>query len=860
MESVQALLLVLVTAASLCPAIAVEVQVLPDLASNCLTSSDNSGETLSAVNIDTALMNTCNRSNTTLLLENGCYHINSFRLLQNLSNISLIGSGSETTIVKCQGDVGLAFVNISGLLISDVTITNCNYLGNNLLAVIEQSLGTVYSFPYYTNIAIFIGVTSDFQAHNMIVRNTTGMGMMAINLMGKSDMSNMTFMNNINSCGIGGGLYILYADYLNPVETVIPQLTISSALFKMNYNSFRNFGGGLTITLTQIKFLVHIKVISSVFENNKSPLGAGTAIIYRQSVSGSSVNLNSSMLKDNKNVAFCGIGGPGGGGGLAIILNFDFFPPGADPFFQNILPSSIFYSTIFVENSVIEENQANFFAGASILSYNSPLTTNKNQNRVIFKSCSFLKNRSPTGAAFGAQSTVFSGLEPEVYIIFDNVTVKENDALSFDLQESLQAGSTEERSVVVLSSVNLTISGKSQFTNNLGTALQLTRSVVTINGDTSIAANEGSGIILSDSSRINMQRSSNLSFSRNKATSKGGAIFADLSSFSRDFTLIDDCFLYFEEINSATIVFEDNQAPVGGTIYGSRLSNCPWAVYPDRTKPSSGVAFLQQLPSVTFNPSVLDSSVVSTDAFYLVRNISQPIYAIPGKEMALNITAFDLFNQTVSTTISSGLFNDTTSRSRLGNSGNWLLIPNNTVLITFYGMPGNEFSVIITAINSYAHLNLSVTFVNCTYGFDLRNENLSCECDLNLPYTCNQQNFEIQVPSHEWLGNSPTGGYAYASCILDYCKVDTTIISDGDIDSQCEPEYNRVGLLCASCKPNMSVVFGSNACRPCSSAYLASIIMYSVLAIVLVMAISFLGFSISEGYLNSLLFYCNVTS
>ena len=111
MESVQALLLVLVTVASLCPTIAVEVQVLPDLASDCSGSSDSSGDTLSAVNIDTALMNT--RSNTTLLLENGCYHINSFTLLQDLSNISLIGSGSETTIVKCQGDVGDLLLSIS---------------------------------------------------------------------------------------------------------------------------------------------------------------------------------------------------------------------------------------------------------------------------------------------------------------------------------------------------------------------------------------------------------------------------------------------------------------------------------------------------------------------------------------------------------------------------------------------------------------------------------------------------------------------------------------------------------------------------------------------------------------------------
>ena len=156
---------------------------------------------------------------------------------------------------------------------------------------------------------------------------------------------------------------------------------------------------------------------------------------------------------------------------------------------------------------------------------------------------------------------------------------------------------------------------------------------------------------------------------------------------------------------------------------------------------------------------------------------------------------------------------------------------------------------------------MSVTLVNCSFGFILSdNQRCSCDPDLQSYVTCSQRNFELQVPSHEWLGNSPTGGYAYASCILDYCKVGTKIISDGDIDSQCEPEYNRVGLLCASCRSNMSVVFGSNACRPCSSAYLASVIAYGVIGIVLVLAISFLGFSISEGYLNSLLFYCNVTS
>ena len=50
----------------------------------------------------------------------------------------------------------------------------------------------------------------------MIVQNTPGIGMVAINLMGECDMSNVTFTNNnvpdmTSSCGVGGGLFILYA-------------------------------------------------------------------------------------------------------------------------------------------------------------------------------------------------------------------------------------------------------------------------------------------------------------------------------------------------------------------------------------------------------------------------------------------------------------------------------------------------------------------------------------------------------------------------------------------------------------------------------------------------------------------------
>ena len=876
MEPVQALLLVLVAVASLCPAIAVEVQVLPDLASDCSSPSDNNG---GAVNIDTALMNT--RSNTTLLLVNGCYLINNFTLLQDLSNISLIGSGSETTIVKCQsdGEVGLAFVNISGLRLSDVTISNCSLSGMNYLqkafSLLQQSLNVprVFLFILPTIVGIFIGDTSDLQARNVTVCNTPGFGMVAINLIGTSDISNVTFINNHGgpNHGLfffgGGGLYILYADYHNYTPTVMPKLTVSASSFKWNSNDFGS-GGGLSITLSQTKFPVDINVASTLFENNTSPQGGGAVIVYHQGVNGSSVNISGSIFR--KNVVRGG--GERGGGGLAVVLNNNF--PQIN---QDVFPDQILSNTIIVENTTIEENQARLFAGASI-SYSSQQTTNSNQNRVIFKSCRFLKNRSSTGAAFGAafeaQSFVFNS---EVNIIFDSVIVKENNA-SFFTEESLRAGSPEEASVVVLSSVNLIVRGKSQFLMNVGSALKLTRSTVTIDGDVSFVANKGSGIRLLDSSLIVLQKNSKLSFIKNRANSKGGAIFVDLYSSIVGSSLTNDCFLRFEGAYSCTnfencieyvsqlnvsLVFENNQAPVGGTIYGSRLNSCSWAKYANRTKPSSGILFLEQFPSVTFKPSRFDSSVVSTDVSNFFTNITQLISAVPGKPVEIIITALDLFDQTVPTFIRSDY--QTASRLQFGSSTYWYLNPDRAVSVTFYGKPGNmPSSFTISVVDSYARVNLSVTFENCPYGFFL-NGNLKCECDPNLPpsvsdITCDQQSFQQNIPTNMWLGESPTGGFAYTSCILDYCKVGNKTITDSNNDSQCQPGYNRSGLLCASCVSNTSVVFGSNACRTCSNAWLAFIIVFAVLGIVLVLAISFLGFSISEGYLNSLLFYCNVTS
>ena len=73
-------------------------------------------------------------SNTNIFLEPGLYTIENFSLVSGVSNIAI--NGQENVTISCKQNVGLAFVNVSELLIRNVRIDGCGLSGANL----DQSL------------------------------------------------------------------------------------------------------------------------------------------------------------------------------------------------------------------------------------------------------------------------------------------------------------------------------------------------------------------------------------------------------------------------------------------------------------------------------------------------------------------------------------------------------------------------------------------------------------------------------------------------------------------------------------------------------------------------------------------------
>ena len=77
-------------------------------------------------------------SNTQLLFLPGLHHLHTDLIIQNVHNISLIGSttGNGTTLdtvtIQCRSSVGIIMTNITDLTIKDIQLDDCQTMSNSL--------------------------------------------------------------------------------------------------------------------------------------------------------------------------------------------------------------------------------------------------------------------------------------------------------------------------------------------------------------------------------------------------------------------------------------------------------------------------------------------------------------------------------------------------------------------------------------------------------------------------------------------------------------------------------------------------------------------------------------------------------
>ena len=152
--------------------------------------------------------------------------------------------------------------------------------------------------------------------------------------------------------------------------------------------------------------------------------------------------------------------------------------------------------------------------------------------------------------------------------------------------------------------------------------------------------------------------------------------------------------------------------------------------------------------------------------------------------------------------------------------------------------------------------SINVTFRDCPDGFFLAQTECVCEKRLQeFTKICNVTDQTVQRSGEFWFhllysNGTYEGLILHPHCPFDYCEDKTVDNPINNTDVQCT--HGHSGILCGSCKSGLSIALGSSHCLDCSDAYLALILPFAALGILLVIVILLLKLTVAIGTINGL--------
>ena len=437
--------------------------------------------------------------------------------------------------------------------------------------------------------------------------------------------------------------------------------------------------------------------------------------------------------------------------------------------------------------------------------------------------------------------------------------------------------------------------------NSYGGGIYASSSTISADGVIDITDNDaknGGGISLEKNAKLNGSSSGNsrINFISNRASCYGGAMYVN------DETNPDVCATILELTNSSSECFSksvfvnvsDNSADVSGSnLFGGFLDSCIVHSGFSNEYQSTVSGITNFLNSSNINETQLDTITSLPVRLCFCKN-GQPdcnyqpesMRASRGKTFSIQFTAYDQVHHPVNASVqcflnsSAGGLGERQQIQNINQRGctsmNYdLYTPNNFEELTFsiVRAPCNDISGI-----SKRSIMIEIT-CSCPIGFQTvsNNNGTSCDCACDhvfQPYKkteCNAKTESIIRRDMFWISYvnwSNSSGYViFPHCPFDYCHAPDKSVSfnlnlpDGS-DTQCD--HNRMGTLCGTCKPGLSVSLGSSTCLPCPTHWpvflVIIIIIFTISGIGLVALLLGLNLTVSIGTLNAIIFYANIVA
>ena len=405
----------------------------------------------------------------------------------------------------------------------------------------------------------------------------------------------------------------------------------------------------------------------------------------------------------------------------------------------------------------------------------------------------------------------------------------------------------------------------------------------------------GGALALYAGSQIVIGRDAQLKFIGNHANHFGGAIYVDYYALSHSDTM--SCFYKFADplgnSMSPHVLIENNTADYGGSaLYGGWIDFCE-VDDSNLLLKTPGFGSLFQVYG-----EESDSSVIASDPLRVCLCIdSRPecsitqynISAYPGTTTALPIVAVGQRFGTVSSIVHSGFHYEMNGiHPKIQDWQYTQKVDKHCTNVTYTIMspPQVELTMVLEmeldTVDRYAleaagvfnvqnklidpnsyltNLLINIKMLLCPLGFEYHNTSMMCTCDSKLVeygINCSIDTQTVWRKSSFWITTAEQSGevIVHEHCPFDYCKPDSFDLNLEDPDEQCA--FNHSGILCGACQNNLNHVFGTSACRECSSLWtLLWVPLIALAGIALVVLLIVLNLTVSVGTINGLIFYAN---
>ena len=847
-----------------------------------------------------------------------------FCLIENVSNLTLKGVGSDgKSSIKCQlqhdSTTGFGFVNISSVTLENLEFTGCGAtITKSAVAFFNDThphLGykqkALLVFNHCHNITIQHVNITNYIGYAIFMLNPLNSSLMNhIIVQIRTDIADGCNHSDMFGCA-GSGIFVMFKDTQQTSPDMAPvNVILSHFNLRFNLNIIPNVppltlighdicslpvvgAGGLTVLFNQ-SFLARLSSQSgNIFTNGGTVTGNILVIFYNGMV-------NSQLSLTDTDI-FTGYLLPStnqiGGACLTIISTLcQTCPFSSNKELPVWVPISLNNVNIVdcgsQTNSAIELTHMKYGGGIYLNIFefcearSIVMLLKKVQYRMnyAYKSGSCLY-------AFVANSVL---RDSNISIIIEDVdiTLSYKGAASYTLYSTV-AGLT------LINWNNVTFSGNSHFTENDSPTIAAYNSNIHMTGQLLFRKNTGTmgAAIQLFSSFLILHEPLNATFLNNNALLYGGAIYGDNVVIPGHHSCVIQINTNKTDLHNIDIIlkFKGNIAGLAGNnVYATPLYNCSF-LYPQHDKfelvhfdwrsivdfdtPNSLHNGLKPMSS---QPVKICSCHFNHTNYKLVKNCSQ-LYSIPniintyaGKTVTISLCAVDDSDTIVYSPAVLSITNDNHKRDKL--SENVLYLKQGQTLVPLSGSNCTQIHYnVLSKLDELKHGRLNIATSGslpswsaelyvypCPMGFMLKEDECVCDSfivDISPSTKCNITTTTITIYSGQWLGHisSEKSKLGFASvCPPGNCKTDTLLYNVTDPFSLCE--FNKMGILCSQCQHNMSVVFGSTECRPCSDLWLITIVGYALFGLLLVVILLTLPLTISEGPLAGIIIVMNVTS